>query len=112
MMDFPNIPEILNFLLANLRILDKSMISGRFPYAKPLESTFFREELFPETRKKQFRGKVPRGKFSRGKVSREMFLGENVSGGEGLRSVWIVQISRNLTGYPGNDGFSKYSRNL
>ena len=31
MMDFPNISEILDFLIANLRIPDKSMISGRTP---------------------------------------------------------------------------------
>ena len=35
MMDFLNISKILDFFVANLGILDKSMISRRFPHAKP-----------------------------------------------------------------------------
>ena len=31
MMEFLNIPEVLDFLVANLRLFEKSMISGRIP---------------------------------------------------------------------------------
>ena len=41
MMDFTNISEILDFFVANLGIFDKSMLSGRFPHAKPFENRSF-----------------------------------------------------------------------
>ena len=78
-MDFPNIPEILDFLVANLGIPDKSIISVGFPHAKPFEyrdprnfspRLLFPEKMFPETEKKLFRGK---------RFSVEMFLGGKVS---------------------------------
>ena len=41
MMDFTNISEILVFFVANPGILDKSMISVRFPHAKPFVNRSF-----------------------------------------------------------------------
>ena len=73
MMDFPNISEILDFLVANLGVLDKSMISGRFPHAKQKLSP---EKLFPEKL-------VPEKLFPETDENAfwEKFLGGNVSGG-------------------------------
>ena len=63
-MDFPNISEILDFLVANLGIPDNSMISDRFPHAKPLENRkLLSENLIGE---KCLGGKT-RGTNSRGK---------------------------------------------
>ena len=80
MMDFPNIPEILDFLLANLGIPNKSMISGRFPHAKPSENRNFSPRNFSST---IFSGKSFSGKS---------FSGEMSLGGKGFRSVRISQI--------------------
>ena len=74
MMDFPNIPEILDFLLANFGNPDKSMISGRFPQAKPFKNrNFSPRNISP--RNLNFSGKS----FSGKSFSGEMFLGERVS---------------------------------
>ena len=67
MMDFPNIPEILDFLLADLGIPDKAMISERSPHVKPFEN----RNVSPKLKKTVFG---------------EKFLGGNVSGGKGFRS--------------------------
>ena len=49
MVNFPNISEIFDFLVANLGVPDKSMISERFPHAKPFDNKkLFPENLFPE----------------------------------------------------------------
>ena len=84
MMDFTNIPEILDFLVAHLRIPDESMISGRFPHAKPVENKLSPEKRFPETEKNDFGEKF----------LGEKFRGGNVSGGNGFRSVQISEIDR------------------
>ena len=99
MMGFPNIYEILDFLLANLGIPDKSMISGRFPHAKLSENRNFSPRNFspkPKTRswgKKSFSEKS----FSGASFAGEMFLGGKSPGemfleGKGFRSVRISQI--------------------
>ena len=68
---FLNIREILDFLLANFGNPDKSMISGRFPQAKPFENrNFSPRKHFPE--KLNFLGEMFLG---------EKFLEGNVSGG-------------------------------
>ena len=58
---FP-IPESLDFLLAILGIPHTSMISGRFPHAKPFGNRNFPRETLRQNRTKRFRGKVSRGK--------------------------------------------------
>ena len=83
MMDFPNISEFLDFLLANHWILDKSMISGRYQHAKPLKTKTFPRETFP-------REIFPRV-FYRGKVSQGIL---------------------EFPGYPRNDGFRKRKKVL
>ena len=63
MMDFTNISEILDISIANLGILVKSMISVRFPHAKP-----FVNRSFPDF--------VISGRVPPLDISEMMFLGE------------------------------------
>ena len=80
------IPGILDSLLANLGNLDNSMISGKFPQAKPFENrNFSPEKHFPE--KLKLLGEMFLG---------EKFLGGNVSGGKSFCRIWI---SRDLSGF-------------
>ena len=83
MKDFPNTPEIHDFLLANLGNLDKSMISGKFPQAKPFENrNFSPRNISP--RNLNFSGKGFSGKCFSG----EMFLGERVSVESGFPEIF------------------------
>ena len=108
MRDFPNIPEILDSLLANFGNLDQSMISGRFPQAKPFENkNFSPRNISP--RNLNFSGKSFSGKTFSG----EIFLGERDSVESGFpkicadSGVSVIVEARNL----GNEGFSKYFQN-
>ena len=107
MKGFLNIPEIHEFLLANLGNPDKSMISGDFhKQTLVLNRNFSPRNISP--RNLNFSGKSYSGKC----FSEEMFLGGRVSVESGFPEICpdsgisgIVEAP----GYPGNGRFSKYS---
>ena len=86
MMDFRNISEILDLLMANLGILAKSMTSERFPHAKPFENKK-NEKLFPERLSPEKLFPVT-DKNGLG----EKFLEGNIFWGEGFPCVRISEI--------------------